>query len=194
LEKIKNMITFSEFYDSIEPKSDKGTLHDYINGYYSTEFTDVRLGKLNIVEIGVRRGDSLNLLSKWFINSTITGIDNGSEMNNNDLEFVNKIPNTTLILDTAYSDTTIDKFEDNSIDYLIDDGPHTIETQIISIQKWLEKVKKGGTLIIEDIQDWDNEKQFFDEICNSLGISYKCIDLRKNKNRYDDILIIIKKL
>jgi len=124
------MITFSEFYDSIEPKSDKGTLHDYINGYYSTEFTDVRLGKLNIVEIGVRRGDSLNLLSKWFINSTITGIDNGSEMNNNDLEFVNKIPNTTLILDTAYSDTTIDKFEDNSIDYLIDDGPHTIETHI----------------------------------------------------------------
>jgi hypothetical protein len=188
------MITFSEFYDSIEPKSDKGTLHDYINGYYSTEFTDVRLDKLNIVEIGVRRGDSLNLLSKWFINSTITGIDNGSEMNNNDLEFVSKIPNTTLILDTAYSDTTIDKFEDNSIDYLIDDGPHTIQTQIISIQKWLEKVKKGGTLIIEDIQDWDNEKQFFDEICNSLGISYECIDLRKNKNRYDDVLIIIKKL
>jgi hypothetical protein len=188
------MITFSEFYDSIEPKSDKGTLHDYINGYYSTEFTDVKLSKLNIVEIGVRRGDSLNLLSKWFINSTITGIDNGSEMNNNDLEFVSKIPNTTLILDTAYSDTTIDKFEDNSIDYLIDDGPHTVQTQIISIQKWLKKIKKGGKLIIEDIQDWDNEKKFFDYECNLLGISYEHIDLRKNKDRYDDVLIIIKKI
>ncbi len=188
------MVTFSEFYDSIEPKSDKGTLHDYINGYYSNEFTNNRLNSLNIVEIGVRRGDSLNLLSKWFINSKITGIDNGYEMYKNDLDFVSTIPNTTLILDTAYSDETINKFEDNSIDYLIDDGPHTIETQIISIQKWLKKVKKGGTLIIEDIQDWDNEKRFFDNECNSLGISYECIDLRKNKNRYDDVLIIIKKI
>ena len=187
------MVTFSEFYDSIEPKSDKGTLHDYIKGYYSNEFTNNRLNSLNIVEIGVRRGDSLNLLSKWFINSKITGIDNGYEMYKNDLEFVSTIPNTTLILDTAYSDETINKFEDNSIDYLIDDGPHTIETQIISIQKWLKKVKKGGTLIIEDIQDWDNEKKFFDNECNFLGISYECIDLRKNKNRYDDVLIIIKK-
>jgi len=192
--KNKNMVTFSEFYDSIEPKSDKGTLHDYINGYYSNEFTNNRLNSLNIVEIGVRRGDSLNLLSKWFINSKITGIDNGYEMYKNDLDFVSTIPNTTLILDTAYSDETINKFEDNSIDYLIDDGPHTIETQIISIQKWLKKVKKGGTLIIEDIQDWDNEKKFFDNECNSLGISYECIDLRKNKNRYDDVLIIIKKI
>jgi len=192
--KNKNMVTFSEFYDSIEPKSDKGTLHDYINGYYSNEFTNNRLNSLNIVEIGVRRGDSLNLLSKWFINSKITGIDNGYEMYKNDLDFVSTIPNTTLILDTAYSDETINKFEDNSIDYLIDDGPHTIETQIISIQKWLKKVKKGGTLIIEDIQDWDNEKKFFDNECNLLGISYECIDLRKNKNRYDDVLIIIKKI
>jgi hypothetical protein len=192
--KNKNMVTFSEFYDSIEPKSDKGTLHDYINGYYSNEFTNNRLNSLNIVEIGVRRGDSLNLLSKWFINSKITGIDNGYEMYKNDLDFVSTIPNTTLILDTAYSDETINKFEDNSIDYLIDDGPHTIETQIISIQKWLKKVKKGGTLIIEDIQDWDNEKKFFDNECNFLGISYECIDLRKNKNRYDDVLIIIKKI
>jgi SAM-dependent methyltransferase len=187
------MVTFSEFYESIEPKSDKGTLHDYINGYYSNEFTNNRLNSLNIVEIGVRRGDSLNLLSKWFINSKIVGIDNGKEMYRKDLEFVSKIANTTLILDNAYSDDTINKFQDNSIDYLIDDGPHTIETQIISIQKWLKKVKKGGTLIIEDIQDWNNQKEKFDIECSKLNITYTCIDLRKNKNRYDDVLLVFKK-
>lgn len=36
--KNKNM-KFTQFYEKLEPKSDKGTLHNYIDGYYSTEFT-----------------------------------------------------------------------------------------------------------------------------------------------------------
>jgi hypothetical protein len=187
-------MTFADYYNKLEPKSDKGTLHDYIDGYYSNEFTDKKTEKLTIVEIGVRRGDSLQLLSNWFINSSIFGIDNGHEMNENDKDFVNTIPNVTMLYEDAYDINTINKFADNSLDYLIDDGPHTLNTQLISIKEWFKKIKSGGTLIIEDIQDWDNEKKFFDNECNLLGISYEYIDLRKNKDRYDDVLIIIKKI
>jgi hypothetical protein len=99
-----------------------------------------------------------------------------------------------MLYEDAYDINTINKFADNSLDYLIDDGPHTLNTQLISIKEWFKKIKSGGTLIIEDIQDWDNEKKFFDNECNLLGISYEYIDLRKNKDRYDDVLIIIKKI
>ena len=186
-------MTFADFYNTLEPKSDKGTLHDYIDGYYSTEFTNKKAEVLSIVEIGVRRGDSLHLLSNWFVNSSIFGIDNGSEMNDDNRLFVNSIPNTTMLYGSGYDIDVINKFKDNSLDYVIDDGPHTLSTQLISVNEWFKKIKSGGSLIIEDIQDWDNEKPYFDKECEKLNILYTCIDLRKNKNRYDDVLLIFKK-
>ena len=186
------MITFSEFYNNIEPKSDKGTLHDYIESYYSNEFTNRRLEKLYILEIGVRRGDSLNLLSKWFINSDIIGIDNGSEMNQSNIEFIKTLSNTKLFLENAYIDDIINKFENNSFDYIIDDGPHTLETQIISIEKWLKKIKPGGKLIIEDIQSIDDLNKLV-LYANDTDMKWEVYDLRNNKGRYDDILLFIEK-
>jgi SAM-dependent methyltransferase len=193
LEKIKNnMVTFSDFYKSIEPKSDKGTLHDYIDGYYSKEFTDKKLEKLSILEIGVRRGDSLNLLSKWFINSEIIGIDNGNEMNQSNIDFVNELSNVKLFLENAYVDNIINKFENNSFDYIIDDGPHTLQTQIISIQKWLKKVKPGGKLIIEDIQSIIELNKLILE-ASDAELLWEVYDMRDSKDRYDDIILVIKK-
>jgi len=185
------MTTFSQFYQSIEPKSDKGTLHDYIDGYYSEEFTDKKLEKLSILEIGVRRGDSLNLLSKWFINSEIIGIDNGSEMNQSNIDFVNGLPNVKLFLENAYADSIINKFEDNSFDYIIDDGPHTLQTQIISIQKWLKKVKPAGKLIIEDIQSIIELNNLVLE-ASDAELLWEVYDMRDSKGRYDDIILVIK--
>jgi SAM-dependent methyltransferase len=191
--KIKYMITFSEFYKSIEPKSDKGTLHDYIDSYYSNEFTNKRLEKLSILEIGVRRGDSLNLLSKWFINSDIIGIDNGSEIHQSNVEFIKTLSNTKLFLENAYVDSTINKFENDSFDYIIDDGPHTLETQIISIEKWLKKIKPGGKLIIEDIQSIDDLNKLV-LYANDTDMKWEVYDLRNNKGRYDDVLLFIEKI
>lgn len=186
------MVTFSDFYKSIEPKSDKGTLHDYIDGYYSKEFTDKKLEKLSILEIGVRRGDSLNLLSKWFINSEIIGIDNGNEMNQSNIDFVNELSNVKLFLENAYVDNIINKFENNSFDYIIDDGPHTLQTQIISIQKWLKKVKPGGKLIIEDIQSIIELNKLILE-ASDAELLWEVYDMRDSKDRYDDIILVIKK-
>jgi len=191
--KIKYMITFSEFYKNIEPKSDKGTLHDYIDGYYSNEFTSRKNDILNIIEIGIRYGDSLNLLSHWFTNSKITGIDNGQEMLDTDKTFVSSIPNVEVIYDDAFSYNVLNKFKDNSIDYIIDDGPHTLESQLYSINNWYKKIKMGGKLIIEDIQSLTNLNLLIIAI-NDLNYDYNVFDLRESKNRYDDIIIeIIKK-
>ncbi len=187
----KNKMTFAEHYNEypVELKSDKGHGHDYINGYYSEEFTDKKNLKLNIVEIGVNKGQSILLLGEWFINSNIIGIDNGVELYSEWETITAHLSNVSLVLGDAYSDSIVDKFEDNSIDYLIDDGPHTLQSQIDCVLKWFRKIKQGGKLIIEDIQNIDEYKLNFD----NLGIQYELIDLRKNNNKYDDVLLIFKK-
>lgn len=186
-------MTFSEFYESLEFKSDKGTTHDYINGYYSNEFTPIRYDNLKILEIGVHRGPSVKLLREWFINSQIIGIDLFYDLPENISDDIRKMGDIKIIEADAYTQNVLDMFEDNSIDYLIDDGPHTIDSQIYSVKNWFNKVKSGGKLIIEDIQSNSDLNKLIDEVHN-LNYEYKVFDLTKNKNRYDDIILeIVKK-
>ena len=186
-------MTFAEFYEVSEIKSDKGTTHDYINGYYSEEFTLKRNDKLKILEIGVHRGPSMKLLRDWFINSEITGIDPFYNLPEGMADDIRKMGDIQIIEADAYTQDVLDMFENDSIDYLIDDGPHTIDSQIYSIKNWFSKVKLGGKLIIEDIQSNSDLNKLIDEV-HSLNYVYKVFDFTKNKNRYDDIILeIIKK-
>jgi hypothetical protein len=187
-------MTFSEFYESSDFKSDKGTTHDYINGYYSKEFSSVRTNKLKILEIGVHRGPSMKLLRDWFVNSEITGIDPfGDSLPEGIADEIRKMGDITIIQDDAYTQKILDIFEDNSLDYIIDDGPHTLDSQLYSLNHWYKKIKSGGKLIIEDIQSLTALNTLVIE-ANDLDYEYTVFDLRENKNRYDDIIIeIIKK-
>jgi len=184
------MINLSEFYKSTESASDKGTTHQYIYSFYSNEFTPKRNDELTIVEIGVNKGDSMILFRDWFVNSKIFGIDNKMEMTTEYVNKVDAIEGISIIYKDAYNGETCNLFEDESIDYLIDDGPHSTESQIKCVQQWFSKIKKGGKLIIEDIQNFDRDKVKFDE----LNIPYEIIDTRNiGNNRYDDVLLIFKK-
>jgi hypothetical protein len=187
-------MTFSEFYEASDFKSDKGTTHDYINGYYSNEFTSIRNDKLNILEIGVHRGPSMKLLRDWFINSQIIGIDPfGDGLPPGIADEIRKMGDILIIEDDAYTQKVLDMFRDNSLDYIIDDGPHTLESQLYSVNYWYKKLKPGGKLIIEDIITLTNLNSLVIEI-NDLDYEYNVFDLRESKKRYDDIIIeIIKK-
>ena len=86
-------------------------------------------------------------------------------------------------------------FDDNSIDYLIDDGPHTFESQCYVITNWLSKVKPGGKIIIEDVQEYERFEKFETLIKdNNLNVSTKIFDSRERKGRYDDLIFEITKL
>ncbi len=92
----------------------------------------------------------------------------------------------------GYSDATLSEYEDDSFDYIIDDGPHTVESQLVAIDKWLAKVKPGGKLIIEDIQSQSDLNRLIDAAV-STGYDHKVFDMVNNKGRYDDIIIEITK-
>jgi len=191
----------NDFYNELNHKSDKGTTHDYIDGYYSNEFSPKKDSKIELLEIGVQDGASIHLWDKYFTNATIIGLDINEyfvieclsnsgyihwlDLNDNQLK-------TRVKICDAYDDKYVNEFEDNRFDYIIDDGPHTVQSQITFIQKYLKKVKIGGKLIIEDIQS-EYDLFLLTEEAKKTGMIYKVYDMRPNKGRYDDIILEITK-
>ena len=186
-----HIIKFSDFYDSSKEKSDKGTRHSYIKNFYCKEFTPKRLLPLNIVEIGIYKGESLRLFREYFPNATITGIDQERQKN---FEEIYTTKNINCIEKNAYKLYTAEFFEYESIDYLIDDGPHSLESQIDCVRFYWDKIKKGGKIIIEDVKKIDEVRHIFQILTCTLGESKLEIkDYRKLKNVSDDVLVIFTK-
>jgi hypothetical protein len=181
------------YYDIFSPSknwmvTDKGTVHDYISGYYTDEFDD-RDKEIKIVEIGIACGCSIELWKSWFTNADIYSFDinlcGDSKV---------QIEGVTLLYQDAYDRNTVDMFLDESLDYVIDDGPHNLQSQKDTILLYLPKLKKDGKIIIEDVQSIDWIEEFIKLINDhSLNVEYKTFDLRSNKDRYDDIIFEVTK-
>jgi hypothetical protein len=106
--------------------------------------------------------------------------------------------NDRIILHTsvdAYSKEFVQsEFLDKEIkfDMMLDDGPHTLESMKSFITLYSPLLADNGILIIEDIQDpkWINE--LYKVVPDDLKQFVSAYDLRKNKNRYDDIVLTIR--
>jgi hypothetical protein len=129
-------------------------IHPYVDEYYDEHFLKFRTESITLVEIGVRGGASLSLWKNYFINAKkIYGLDNLDANNNYDVP-INKDwvsgDNVEYIVGDAYTIEIANKIPD-SIDIFIDDGPHTVESHIKSIELYLPKMSNNGIFIIEDI-------------------------------------------
>jgi SAM-dependent methyltransferase len=179
-------MTFFEFFNKTEPKTDKGTLHDYIEGYYSNVFTPIKSKNIKILEIGIQYGYSVALWKGWFENLEFTGVDITEHSRYHEDE------KTKIINKDAYNLDFLLLLNSEKFDFIIEDGPHSLETQIFSIQNFYDLLKQEGKLIIEDIQN-DNDLNSLIDKCIELNYDYKVFDLRPNKFRYDDIILEITK-
>ncbi len=173
--------------------SDKGVLHNYLP-YYDLMFSQFRDREVNIFEIGYQYKGSLRLWEKYFLYAKIKAIDISE-----DRPFIQdaKALNLLTEIETGQRVTTEIK-DSNSLtkkyfkeipDIVIDDGSHNLEDQLFVIRLIYPLLKKGGLLIIEDIQDYDNQRQAFEK----LGLEFYVIDKRKETGRYDEVLLIFNK-
>ena len=78
-------------------------------------------------------------------------------------------------------------------DFILDDGPHTLESMKEFIKLYSQIMTDDGILIIEDVQSWDWIDLLKNEVPENLKPFIKTYDLRPNKNRYDDIVFTIDK-
>jgi hypothetical protein len=188
---IYGYMTLSQLYQhrlSIDKnQTDKGTKHNYIDGYYNKKFSNLKNESINLLEIGVRWGNSISLWRNYFDKAMIYGIDR--DRNSTSFEVCNSLSNVKIYKADAYCKETLNIFEDSFFDVIIDDGPHRIESQIYSAKEWTAKLKVGGFLAIEDIQN-PNSTGLIQSAAPS-NFESVIYDLRKDKNRYDDIIVEI---
>ena len=134
--------------------TDKGDKKSYIEKFYERHFAAYRDQPIKLMEIGFRHGASLALWSTYFTKGSILGVDNYSDAAvGDDLPIVEewiKHPNIEISIGDAYSRSFADKIT-GPFDIVIDDGPHTLETQQIALELYLPKLKPSGVFVVEDI-------------------------------------------
>ena len=179
--------------------TDKNTAHSYLP-LYQQLLENKKNTATNILEVGIgdfgeKNGGSIKLWADYFTNATIYGLDILSVNRVMD-ELLN---NSRVILYTstnAYDDNFfINNFLNKNIkcDFMLDDGPHTLESMKQFIKLYSQIMTDDGILIIEDVQSWDWIDILKNEVPEHLKQFIKVYDLRGNKNRYDDIVFTIDK-
>ncbi len=172
-----------ELYQTKKYRTDKNTTHSYINHLYNSLFLDKRQSATNVLEIGVHHGGSILLWRDYFINATIDAIDIHDCYDKLDTDRINHI------VSDAYNVNVIENLK--NYDIIIDDGPHTLNSIYFIIDNYLSLLKNNGICIIEDIQDYS----WFEYITSKIPkqYSFNIVDLRSIKNRYDDMILVIRK-
>lgn len=188
MKKLIEILTEDPILNSPLTGTDKNTVHNYINGFYEDEFLKFNDRQINLLEVGIYHGGSLFLWEKYFKNVNIYGVDiTDAEI----LDRYKNIKNTKQIFENAYDETFAKQLP--NFDIAIDDGPHTLESQIKFIEIYLPKINPGGVLIIEDVQNYDYLNILDNFVPNELKNNIRHIDLRKTINRFDDIIFAINK-
>jgi len=172
--------------------TDKNTVHSYLP-LYDDLLKPIKNTKGNILEIGVYVGGSIKLWSDYFTNATIYGCDISPKCQMESLKNNDKV--VLKLNENAYNKAYVEKnFSDKKFDFLIDDGPHTLESQINFIELYLPLLSENGILVIEDVQDYNWLDILISKTPECFKKYIKTYDLRKNKGRYDDIVFTIDKI
>lgn len=183
----------ADIIPDLEVFTDKYDL-GYIDEFYEDLFSPIRHSVTNLLEIGIKNGGSMLLWKEYFSNATVTGIDIHSTDNLKNKERI------IQIIEDAYSKSTVSKFEENFFDVIIDDGPHTTESQIFFLKEYFKLLKPGGIMILEDIIDTSQTNNFIrliDEtkanvqVYNMIG-KQKRSDWLSNWSKGLDVIVIRK--
>lgn len=175
-------------------RTDKNTTHSYLPLYQNLLASKKETAK-NVLEIGIDRGGSIQLWSDFFVNANVYGLD----IIHIDSVWEDIKNKKNIILYTssdAYNDIFfITKILNKKIkfDFMLDDGPHTLESMLQFIRLYSQVIADDGILIIEDVQCWEWTEHLKNAVPNELKPFIKIYDLTRNKNRYDDIVFTIDK-
>ena len=177
--------------------TDKNNTHSYLP-LYQKLLKNKKITAKNILEIGIgdfgeKNGGSIKLWKDYFTNATIYGLD---------ILPINRVMDELLNNDRIILYTSIDAYNNDffknhflnkniKFDFMLDDGPHTLKSMKQFIKLYSQIMTSDGILIIEDVQSMDWIDILKNEVPQHLKEYIKIYDLRKNKNRYDDIVFTI---
>ena len=174
--------------------SDKLDWHSYIP-VYEDVLAPIRHSAENVLEIGIHGGGSIVLWERYFSKAKVVGVDITGDgiLTSRTKELLGD--RSTLLWNTdAYTGgalQTLSTQAPGGFDLIVDDGPHTIESQVYCASQYPSLLKTGGLLIIEDIDGMPNAQRIMNSLPSS--VNGRIVDLRSQKGRFDDIMVIAQK-
>ena len=174
--------------------TDKASDHSY-DTVYSKLLSKYKERTGNILEIGVQFGGSALLWHEYLPLYNLALVDIANQVHPTIWEKM-LVERYKFIEIDAYTEGTtalLKQIYPYGFDIIIEDGPHDIETQTFTLREYSKLLKKGGTLVIEDIQNFEHIETIMSCINSNEYESLEFIDLRELKGRCDDIIIVLSK-
>ena len=177
--------------------TDKNTSHSYVD-LYEKLLSGKKESATTVLEVGIgdfgpKNGGSVKLWRDYFRNATIYGLD---------ILPVERVIDELLTDPRVVLYTSTNAYDDNFVkanfinkgmkfDFMLDDGPHTLESMKDFIRLYLPLLKEDGILIIEDVQSVDWFEHLNNQVPEDLKKYIKAYDRRNIKGRYDDLVFTI---
>jgi SAM-dependent methyltransferase len=181
---IKKMSYLERFFDG--NYTDKHTVHSYLPEYERILQPFIKnQTAFKMLEVGIQRGGSIAGWLQAFPSAKVFGADCQKTVNITH-------PNYTELITNAYDTDFLDKVS-KDFDFIIDDGSHAYNDILFACEHYPKLLKKGGILVIEDIPDvtWIPKMR---AMATKAGCIGEVRDLRDKKNRWDDVMLVFKKV
>jgi predicted O-methyltransferase YrrM len=158
--------------------SDKTTVHTY-GQFYDDLIADLQPRR--VLEIGVFHGASIRAWRHLPQPVEVVGVDR------------NLCPGIPVIRCTAPDfSPVIEQLQGQQFDLIIDDGSHQQAHQIAAIQQLSPLLRAGGVFVIEDLQDDAATAAVQSAFPGDWTVVVQ--DWRRQSGRYDDVIVVGRKL
>jgi hypothetical protein len=170
--------------------TDKASIHNYTSSY-ARYLTTMRDKPINVVEIGVWHGGSMAMWSKYLPNAKFLFYDIANQVKPKASQHIDWTRSKLHIASAYGPEATLvarDYFS-GGIDFLLDDGPHSLDSMILCVALYSPLMNPGGVLMIEDVQskEWF---PFLSAIAPQNSV-FETIDLTES-GRYDDLIAVYR--
>lgn len=174
---------FNKFQGTVFKGTDKNVTHSYIPTYERL-FEPRRHDPIRLLEIGICTGGSLVAWAEYFTSpeSEIVGLDVTFE--HITFEFSSKVK--TFLIDARIQSP------DGTFDFIIDDGSHYLNDQVMAFVRLKKHLKPGGVYIIEDVYSVGDANALL-TLGKMHGFNTELVDLTAVKGRWDDLMVIFSK-
>lgn len=177
-------IKYQDLTDKLKYKGDYDIGHTY-SVVYDRLFYQFKNKEVNFLEIGLNFGGNIAICLEYFKKVNHYGIDIVDNIVTDKSKF-------TFMLGSFDNENIVQQVNERFYDIILEDGSHKLDDQLKSIELYLPLLKDDGIMIIEDIQSIDHLPILYNKIDKKTHFCYS-IDLRYNKTRYDDLILVIEK-
>jgi len=173
-----------------DSRTDKNTVHSYLP-LYEDLLSKKRQTATDVLEVGICYGGSIKLWYDYFPKAEVYAFDIIPYSKIwDDLKTLERI-NIFSSFDAYNKEIVESCFYNKKFDFILDDGPHTLASQLEFLDIYLPLLKEDGILIIEDIEC----EHYLDILVANVPHEYqnyiKTFDLTDIKARYDDRVLVI---